>query len=344
MCSAVNLFSGQNEMESILVTAVGGGVGQSILKSLQHTSYRVVGADSEPLGTGLYAVQRGYLVPYARESSYIDRLLEVCRREQCSLLFPGLDAELLALAPAVDSFRAIGVTPVVSSAEVVGIADDKLLTSRFLKAHGFAAPETDVLSESAARAIGLPLVIKPRKLGQRSQGVHVVRDPRDLGILLETLSWDSYVVQQYLEGDEYTAGTVSFEGRCMGSIVMRRILRDGDTHKAFVYKDPFLARYVMDVATALRPFGACNFQFRIKDRKPFIFEINARCSGTTYSRTLAGFNEPQMIADYLLRGRDPVCEIRELTIIRYWKEIAVENSRVDRLTRDLEIDGDGTCL
>ena len=45
---------------SILVTGVGGGVGQSIIKSLQGTQHTVIGVDSEALGTGLYAVAKAY--------------------------------------------------------------------------------------------------------------------------------------------------------------------------------------------------------------------------------------------------------------------------------------------
>lgn len=45
-------------MPDLLVTGVGGGVGQSIIKSLQDTPYSVVGADVELLGTGPYAVPK----------------------------------------------------------------------------------------------------------------------------------------------------------------------------------------------------------------------------------------------------------------------------------------------
>jgi carbamoyl-phosphate synthase large subunit len=109
---------------------------------------------------------------------------------------------------------------------------------------------------------------------------------------------------------------------------MRRVLRDGDTYKAFVENNPQLAAHIKTVAEALKPFGACNFQLRMKGGEPYIFEINARHSGTTYSRTLAGFNEPLMIADYLLCGKTPVYRIREISILRYWQELPVENLRI----------------
>ena len=103
---------------NVLVTGVGGGVGQSIIKSLQGTQHTVIGVNSEELGAGLYAVAKAYTVPYANAPDYIERLLYICAREECSLLFPGLDAELSILSRNVDRFKEIGTTPVVSSPNV----------------------------------------------------------------------------------------------------------------------------------------------------------------------------------------------------------------------------------
>ena len=328
-------------MISVLVTGVGGGVGQSILKSLQNSAYRVIGADGDVLAAGLYAVTKAYQVPYAAAPGYVERLLDICEREKCALLFPGLDAELPVLAREAHRFRERGVVPVVSSPEVVAIADDKLETYRFLSARGFPAPRTLPLSECA---LPFPLVLKPRRGGARSQGVFVVGDERALSQRLSTLDAANYVAQEHIEGDEYTCGSISFENRCYGAIVMRRVLRDGDTYKAFVQNDPRIEAHVTAVAEALKPFGACNFQLRVRDGVPYIFEINARCSGTTHSRTLAGFNEPLMAADYLTQNKRPAYAIHEITILRYWNELVVENERIAALREEGVVAGDGSAL
>ena len=100
----------------------------------------------------------------------------------------------------------------------------------------------------------------------------------------------------------------------------------------------------MEVANALRPFGPCNFQLRLKGGEPWIFEINARCSGTTYARTLAGFNEPRMVADHVLAGTAPAYEIREITVLRYWNEVPVPSERIEGLRERGWLDGDGASL
>jgi len=314
---------------NILVTGIGGGVGQSIVKSLQDTEHTIIGVDSEVLGAGVYAVAKAYKVPYANAPGYIDKLLEICDKEECDMLFPGLDAELLILSENAKMFQDIGTFVVVSSPDVIKICDDKLRTSWFLLEHGFYAPETWSLTDSAVSYLKFPLVLKPMRGGARSKGVYVVRDFAELSYRLATIDMNNYVKQEYIAGDEYTCGSITINGRCSGTIVMRRILRDGDTYKAFVVADQRIHDYVCAVADALKPLGPCNFQLRMKGDQPYIFEINPRCSGTTYCRALAGFNEPLMTVDYFESGSLPTYKIHEATFLRYWSELMVENIRVD---------------
>lgn len=331
-------------MDTIIVTGVGGGVGQSILKSLQGSDYRVIGVDAEPTATGLYAVNKAYRIPRAAEPGFVEKLLDIAAKEDAGLIFPGLDPELPVFSDAAERFRSRGVEVAISEPDVVRISDDKLATAQFLEAHNFPSPRTRLLGDALNEEFTSPVVLKPRRGGSRSQGVFVANSPDDLKRLAVALPADNYVAQEQIAGDEYTCGSVNFHGRCFGVIAMRRILRDGDTYKAFVHKDAALAAFVTSVMEALRPFGACNAQLRMRDGIPYIFEFNARCSGTTYCRSLAGFNEPLMVANYLLRGEEPVPEARELTIFRYWKEIAIDNARVAAMTQTGEISGNAIAL
>lgn len=331
-------------MQSVLVTGVGGGVGQSIIKSLHDTGYRVIGADADRHAAGLYAVARGYHIPFAIAHDYIHSLLSICRREGCRVLFPGLDAELPFLAAAAGRFAAVGCHVIVSQPEVVSICDDKLATSEFLARHGFHAPATSVLGPGAAKDMALPLVLKPRRGGRRSRGVFVVHTREDLDDKLTAMAAEDYVVQEYIDGDEYTCGTISADGACHGVIVMRRVLRDGDTHKAFVVRDAALEGYVRRVVDALHPTGPCNVQLRVRQGRPYVFEFNARCSGTTHGRALAGFNEPVMAIRHALEGRQPAYDVRPIAILRYWQELVVTEERLQTLQTTDVVEGDGSRL
>ena len=326
------------------MTGVGGIVGQQVLKSLAPGGRRLIGADASECAAGLYAVDRGYVVPGARDPGYIDRLLDIAAAENARFLFAGLDMELPLFARAADRFRKAGVVPIVSPTAVIDLADDKLETALFLRRHGFPSPRTLDVSAGDPRELGFPFVLKPRRGGSRSQGMHVVSSEEDLRYRLDRIDPANCVAQEFIDGQEYTCGTITFDGRCHGAIVMRRTLRDGDTHKAFVVRDAAIEKLAASAAEALDPFGPCNFQLRVRDGKPFIFDINPRCSGTTYCRTLAGFNEPAMTLDFLEHGILPSFEIREISVFRYWKELVVEHSKVEDTRRTGTVLGSNSGL
>lgn len=320
--------------EKIAVSGVGGGVGQSIIKALYETEYSIVGLDGEHMAAGLYAVPKGYHIPYARSEQFIPRLADILREEQCKLLFPGMDAEL----PKLSANKALieeysGTCVVVSRPEVVEIADNKLLTSYFLEKIGVPAPRTHVLMQvlGGAAQMDFPYIIKPMTGGARSKDVHKINSPRDLERWLPTLEPAEFVAQEYIEGDEYTCGTVSFDGNCFGTIIMRRILRDGDTVKCFVEFNPAIEEVLRQVLAELQPFGPMNIQLRMREGVPYIFEVNARCSGTTAARALSGFNEPKIVADYLLHNKKPEYTIRKTTIFRYWKELEIDEQSLQTM-------------
>jgi len=317
----------------IAITGTGGGVGQSILKSLYNTGYEIVALDGELLGTGLFAAPVSYLVPFANKPDYISTLLNICKKENISLLFPGLDAELAPLSLNRDVFKGIGTTVIVSSPEVIGMSDNKQLMYDRLKNIGIDLPFTIPLNKLLSEKIKFPIIIKQMVGGKRSQNVFLINNTNEWNAIIVTIgdNFDNFIAQEYIEGDEYTCGTVNLDNSCKGVIIMRRILRDGDTYKCFTEDNTIIESLVRKVVEMIKPFGACNLQLRMKEGRPYILEINARCSGTTAARSLCGFNEPKMIADFLLKGIEPQFEIKQQTILRYWKEIVVENRTIDVL-------------
>jgi carbamoyl-phosphate synthase large subunit len=322
---------------NIAVSGTGGGVGQSIIKSLYGTEYDVIALDGEVLGTGLYAAKRSYIIPYSNHPEFIEKALEICEKEQCKLFFPGLDAELPVLAENIDRFAAIGTTVIVSSRDVIEISDNKMVTFTKLSEHNISVPLTINMADHSIKDIdlGYPFVLKEREGGARSQNLYIVKSQAELDSIIDKgVDLTNYVAQEYIDGDEYTCGTVNLDNECRGVIVMRRILRDGDTYKCFTVKNEMIEDAVREIVNVIKPFGACNIQLRVRDGEVYVFEINARCSGTTAARTLSGFNEPKMIADFLCHGLEPSYEIKEQTILRYWKELVVPNDKVDVLRQN----------
>jgi carbamoyl-phosphate synthase large subunit len=320
----------------VLVTGAGALLGQGIIRSLLESSLGVdvIAADPSPLSAGLYWTETRRLIPLAADPGYIDAIVSILQQEKPDAVLVGTDVELLVLAEArLELEQRYSTQIVVSNPAVIRIADDKYETYRFLKRAGFPAPESRLPGEEGdlVGKFGFPLIVKPR-IGARSIGVHVVTGERQLSDAIASVTGP--VVQQCVgnERTEYTAGVLCFDGQCHASIVMRRDLRDGNTYRAFVDSFPELNEFVRRVAVKLNPHGPANFQFRLDDGHPKIFEINARFSGTTPLRMRAGFNEVEMTLRHLLDGV-PVAapEVQPMTILRHWSETVVRNEDVSRL-------------
>lgn len=316
------------------MSGVGGGVGQSIIKTLYETDYQIVGLDGEQLAAGLYAVPTSYLIPYSQQSNYLPELNRILALEECRLLFPGLDAELPTLSANRQSIEEnSGCIVVVSRPEVIQIADDKLLTARFLAENGFPCLQTIMLQDllDGGSRLEFPFIVKLKSGGARSRQVFKISNSRDLDRILPDIDPAKFVAQEFADGDEYTCGSVSFDGECFGVIAMNRILRNGDTYKCFVELKPDLQETLCELVSVLKPFGPLNIQLRMRDRVPYVFELNARCSGTTAARAISGFNEPKIVADFLLHGIRPEIQIKKTAILRYWNELLVDQDDIDSI-------------
>ena len=325
---------------NVLVLAAGGNVSEGILKALAlcELPCRIIGADVDALKLGLYTADAAYISPLARQDSFIDWLLDVCRKEHVNAILTGAEAILPTLAVHAEYVRSqTGAVSVVSAPELLDVGDDKLRTCDWLVEHGFRCPayatsEDQPALGQLARTYGYPLLAKPRR-GGGSRGLVRVLDDTDLAYVARK---GGFLVQRSI-GDaqsEFTAGCFSDrEGVVRGAIVMRRELHEGTTVQAEVGAFPEVREEAVRIAEALRPMGPCNIQMRVTDEGPVCFEINVRFSGTTPVRARFGFNEVEAaLRHYVLN--EPASDLPVITegiMLRYWNEVYVDVSACCRL-------------
>jgi len=313
----------------VLVTGAGALLGQGVIRSLLEGSLgaEVIAVDPSPLAPSLYWTPHRALVPFANDPAYVERFEALLERERPDVVIPGTDVELTLFAEHRQAWeQRFSAHVVISTPDVVKIADDKYLTFCFLRDRGFAVPDSCLAGEEEAlvERIGFPLVVKPR-IGARSVGVSKVTNREELAHAVAT--GKNVVIQECVasDADEYTAGSLTFDGHCEASIVMRRDLRDGNTYRAYVDEYPGLSGQVQRLAEALGAYGPANFQFRVdSDGNAKVFEINARFSGTTPLRMRAGFNEVEMVLRRLVKG-EPIVQphIQPMTIVRWFTETVI---------------------
>lgn len=319
----------------VLITSAGTLLGQGIIRSLHHCTVDkidIIACDPDPYSPGLYWTKNRKLMPFVKDANFIDKFSDLLNEEKPDAVCIGTDIELAILAKHKNALESSFKTKIiVSSPEVVSIADDKYLTYKFMKDNGFEAPDSRLLGneQELVEKYGFPLIVKPR-IGARSVGLHKVENQEQLEYALNKVP--NAVIQECVgdSNNEYTSGAVYFDDKCHASIVMRRELRDGNTFRAFTDKYPELNEQVKDMCNALKPFGPVNFQFRLsKDGKARVFEINSRFSGTTPLRMRAGFNELDMILGYLFYDKPIVQpDIPKLNIMRYWNETVITDDEL----------------
>lgn len=301
-------------MTKVLITGAGALLGQEIFNSLKHSrlaSDLTIGfADPSPYAVGFQWSDSAHSLPMASCDSYIDDLLHLITTHEYQFLIPGTDAEL----PKISRFQShiessTGCRVIISPPRVIEIANDKFLTASFLEKNGFAPPKSwsiETLGEENITLLPYPLIVKPRN-GARSIGISKIDQPDQL--MPAVLSSDNPVIQECIGSpdDEFTAGTFSYGNRCISTIILKRTLRDGNTWTAQVVNDEYLQSFIALISEKLQPYGPCNYQFRLDSSgMPRVFEINARFSGTTYMRTLSGFDEVTWALSYARDGSLPV--------------------------------------
>lgn len=323
----------------VLVTAIGGGGhGEQVLKALRLAPpgrYEIYGADANPDCAQFRLVRAHTVLPTARDTDYLDALLEACSKYRIQALFHGCEPELMVMSAARHTIRKRGIFLPLNPAEVIEACMDKARMSRDLEKLGFEPPRYVEISDESGidRVDFFPAVVKPSIGGGGSANCYIVQNRSELRGLAQLVHLGEleqrFLVQEYIgrPDSEYTVGILhDLEGRYINGIAMRRALngqlnvrlrvpnRSGDdslgpelvvsTGVSHGYVDRFdgIIDQCREIASALGSTGPMNIQCRVVQDKVRVFEINPRFSGTTSIRAMMGFNEPDLLMRIHLFG------------------------------------------
>ncbi len=317
---------------NVLITGLtGGGFGEQCLQalSLSKLNYKIIGTNMEPLSSGLFMVDKGYIVPPASSENYIPELLKICRKENVVVLIPGSEPELKRLVEQRQEFEKDGIRVLANNKNVIDICTDKWRTYEFLRSNDFKVPRTWIVQGGDLKEINCryPIIIKPYRGSGGSKNVFLAQDEEELRFFVKYLDKQglSIIAQEYigLAEEEYTVSVLSDEsGNILNSIALKRIVKSS-LSKAFSVKGhDGKSEYIVSsgvsqgridaykvirqnaemIACRLGSTGPLNVQCRLVGDNVYTFEINPRFSGTTSIRALCGFNEPDLlIRKYVLK-------------------------------------------
>lgn len=291
-------------MTTILITAIGGDISQSIAQIVRivRPNWRIIGVDIHDQHGGALVADIVKTVPPATSPNYLESMEQIVERYDVQHCFPMSEAELAVLHR--DGINAFGQAHLVkANARAIEIGLDKLATAQFLTEAGCPSPWT-ISADVGVEPPNFPCIFKLRR-SAGSKGVYVCRDSSEAVYL--TRRYPQAIFQELLEpaDKEVTCAIYrTLDGRTAVLSLLRR-LAGGFTGWARVIDEPEVVDQCVQLAEALNLRGAINAQLRITAAGPRIFEINPRISSTVLIRHILGFTDFEWMLNEL-DGISPV--------------------------------------
>ena len=304
----------------VLVTAVGGDLGQAVVKALRLSSRPLEchGCDVDPDSVGRVFVDEFHGVPPASEvDGYREELNEVCRSRNIHVVIPASDAEIDVLSRV--GTLSCGSVVVSQPAAWIDTYGDKLRCMRALDGHVELAPFADGADagqvERLVREEGYPLVIKARR-SSGSRSLSVAKDERELAIALAETA--SPLVQAYIGAElgEYSVAVFACDSFEAVIGFRRKLGPGGSSWLAETTDDEQVLEYARKVSRAVGARGSINVQVRKGAAGVRLLEINPRFSSLAAARALCGFRDVEWSLDLAL-GDSPATPAQPFRSIRF---------------------------
>jgi carbamoyl-phosphate synthase large subunit len=289
-------------MINVMLTSVGGLAGYFIVRHLSALNqYKLVGLDAESIVSSCELLDKYINTSKATSSNFETEIANICNQENIDVIIPISSHDVDFFTKNNISNFQLKKIPRIMTMEYFDhqLINDKYLAYQFCNDLGINTPK--IYDEENVQ---FPAIYKPRK-ATGSQGLIYLSDLIDLKYY--TKKFDNGFISEFIDGDEYTCDSLfNREGRCLGHLVRLR-------NKVHCGAATISTTANVDVSSIIRRFenskifrGPINFQFKIKDEKIVIFDINDRfASGGLPLSIKAGFDIPKLLIDLLL-GVEPI--------------------------------------
>lgn len=314
---------------NILILSVGtrNKIVQYFRQELQNIG-KVYTTDCSQLAPALYESDGHFIVPRITEPNYLEVILSLCQEHDIQAVFSLIDPELSLLAEHAEYFFEIGVTPIISSANLVNTCFDKLAFYHYVLDRGSKTVPTyqdqaSFYADQTAGLIDFPVFVKPVK-GSASININKVSNQEELDTLFK--QHDDLIIQQFMDGQEI--GVDAYVDLLSGNVVAlfaknKLLMRAGETDKAVSIKDDTLFDLITQFASQTGFRGMLDFDLFKIDGEYYISEVNPRFGGGYPHAYEAGVNFPQMLIRNLqgLENTEVIGDYKENTYMMKYNEV-----------------------
>ena len=261
---------------------------------------RFIGVDIDELAPALEFVDKKYIVPRLSSEDFLPSIIEICKKENISLIIPTIDTELEIYARNKDLIeKETNAKIMVSDIEVISKVRDKIETYKFLKSKGLDVPKLITDEDINNKNYSFPLFIKPLD-GSSSINAFKINNDNELKFFKEYVQ--NPIIQEFADGEEYCVDVFSdFNSNIITTVPKLRLAhRSGEITKSKIVKDRDIINLSNKLVQVLKPKGEINFDcIRPKDSIKII-EINGRFAGGAPISFKAGANSPENLYKILL--------------------------------------------
>lgn len=319
---------------NVLILSAGRRV--SLLRSFETEigylglNIKVYTADAKPfLSPACYSAIRHFELPPCDEKEYLQKLYLICKNHNIRLVIPTIDLELLILSKNLEFFNKSGIEILVSSPNLIEMANDKKFSNKLFLQKGIKIPKEYLSIED----VRYPCFVKP-KIGNSSIETSIITTEKDF----RNNHWkdDTYLKLKYLPPNKYTEYSCDLYFNKTGSLICivpreRIQIRGGEVSKSKTEKNCIIPKLKKAFSYWEGAKGCITIQVFKHNitHKIFGIEINPRFGGgypLTYS---SGANYTKWILQEYLLNKTIETYFEEwednLIMLRYDQEVYVHS-------------------
>ena len=296
----------------ILITCIGSAPQSAICRTLKKDNYNIIGIDTQELCIGNFVCDKFITSPKVSEDNYNKFIENLLEKYKINCIFVG-HRELLFFSKYKKEYKEkFNCDIFVNDQNFIDIANNKNKTYDFCINNDINIPKKCDISYR-------PCIVKPIN-GYGSIGLKILKTVDDQDIIVD----DSFIIQEFIEGEEYTVDILSDTyGNFIVAVPKKRLLvKNGQSFKSIVCKDESVISFCRDICEKMNNKSAINIQV-IKQKntgKIFLIEINPRFATTINLSIEAGINMPQM----MIENNYVKCDYEDgLVMVRDYKEYFV---------------------
>lgn len=274
---------------------------------------KVVATDCSNLAPAVYEADKFYLVSRINAPGYMDKILDICKKEEIDGVFSLIDPELSMLAKEKDRFLAIGTTPIVSEYDLVETCFNKHRMYELFKSMNIPTAKCylsmdEFYAAKESGEIDYPVFVKP-VCGSASMHINKVSSNEELAGLFHM--YDDLMIQEYMDGTEYGADVYidMLSGKVTTLFVKEKIkMRAGETDKSVSIKDEALFRQIIEFAETAGFRGMIDIDIFKVNGTYYFSEVNPRFGGGYPHAYESGVNMPRQVVNNLC-GKENLVDI-----------------------------------